>query len=139
MLMQNFRTAADLGITEPQKEALMKTLVLLETGKLEHAKLGDRPSGDYREGGEFTGHFNMGRWQAVEECGTVCCIAGTAELIGGVKFPTENYGSNYALKHLFWVGGFFGGDISYITPAQAAVALRSYLTTGDANWDMALS
>lgn len=29
MLMQSFQSAADLGISEAQKEALMKTLVLL--------------------------------------------------------------------------------------------------------------
>jgi hypothetical protein len=139
MLMQNFKSAADLGLTERQKAALMKTLVLLETGKLQHVRPSDQSTGDYRQDGKFTGHFNMGRWRAVEDCGTVCCIAGTSELIGGVIFPTENYGKNHALKRLFWVNGFFGNDLSLITPAQAATALRSYLTTGEARWDLALA
>lgn len=139
MLAQSFQPATDLGISEAQKEALMKTLVLLETGKLAHAKITRPSAAAYREGGEFTGHFNMGRWQSQEDCGTVCCIAGTAELVGGVEFPTEEYGDNFALKNLFWVGGFFGGDISHITPGQAARALRSYLTTGDANWAEAVA
>jgi hypothetical protein len=32
MLAQNFMTAADLGISEAQLDALRKTLVLFETG-----------------------------------------------------------------------------------------------------------
>lgn len=35
MLAQSFKSADELGITEPQRNALHKTLVLLETG---HAK-----------------------------------------------------------------------------------------------------
>jgi hypothetical protein len=136
MLMQNFKSAADLGITEPQLSALQKTLVLLETGRLVHADFDGRSSDGYREEGEFTGHFNMGRWRAAQDCGTVCCIAGTAELIGDVEFSTASGG---ALGDLFWAGDCSPKEILNITPAQAATALRSYLTTGDARWDLAVA
>lgn len=137
MLAQNFKSAADLEITEAQKAALIKTLVLLETGRLTHAPYDGRLSDTYREPGAFTGHFNMGRWRAQQDCGTVCCIAGTAELIGRVQFSTH---TGDALGDLFWAHGR-GIDykITDITPSQAATALRSYLTTGDARWDLALA
>ncbi|HEU0083809.1 MAG TPA: hypothetical protein VFQ87_13170, partial [Bradyrhizobium sp.] len=58
MLAQNFRSADDLGITEPQHQALRKTLVLLETDQLTHVEPLDRSA----ERGSFTGHFNMCEW-----------------------------------------------------------------------------
>lgn len=139
MLAQSFKSADELGISEMQKDALAKTLVLLETGRLTHAPSPVRETDGYRESDEFTGHFNMARWRAAEECGTVCCIAGTAELVGTVTFDPD-CDDNEALFDLFWVGDSqFGGDISHITPEQAARALRSYLTTGKARWDLALA
>jgi hypothetical protein len=138
MLMQNFKSAADLEITEPQKDALIKTLVLLETGKLVHSKPEElRPFSPTDEEAPFTGHFNMACWRTKYPCGTVGCIGGTAELVGGCSF--DNYEENHALLHLFnpfnqW------GDSTWpdITDAQASTALRSYLTTGDACWELAL-
>lgn len=129
MLAQNFQTAEALGIPEPHRQALMKTLVLLETGKLKRARLGD---GTVDPNAPFTGHFNMAEWKIVNECGTVCCIGGTAELIGGVVFDFER---NWCLEDLFYPDT----ALYSITVPQAARALRSYLTTGEANWKAALS
>lgn len=81
MLAQNFKSADELGITDQQKEALMKTLVLMETGRLIHV---ERPK---------------------------------------VVSPDD--------------GGV--SDWKTIIPAQAATALRSYLTTGDSRWDLAVA
>lgn len=134
MLMQNFKSAADLGLTEPQKEALMKTLVLLETGKLEHAKIDDGIMGG---SDKFTGHFNMHVWCREHSCGTIACIGGTAELIGGVVF---GYGKQHMQLHNLFEPHDFDWQLwQNITPAQAATALRSYLTTGDARWDLAVA
>jgi hypothetical protein len=136
MLMQNFKSAADLGITEPQLSALIKTLVLLETGKLVHV-----PADDLRRGPKtFTGHFNMDSWTWTGDCGTVACIGGTAEMVGGVNF--QGFTRPKALTELFYP--FDSNDdgehpFSAITPAQAATALRSYLTTGDAKWSEAVA
>lgn len=134
MLMQNFKTAADLGITEHQKEALMKTLVLLETGKLIHVtefKVLSIHSESY------SGHFNIRAWSADSDCGTVRCIGGTAEAVGNVSFDGWADEQN-ALYDLF-SPPYSNDQWNEITQAQAAAALRSYLTTGDARWDLAVS
>lgn len=131
MLMQNLRTAAELDITELQRDALVKTLVLLETGKLVHVPETEM---DYSKCVErrsrFTGHFNMMDVMFEHSCGTVACIKGTAELISGVIVQGPE-----ALDELFYTRYMHGRDI---TPEQAATALRSYLTTGNARWDLAV-
>jgi hypothetical protein len=134
MLMQNFKSAADLKITEPQLSALQKTLVLLETGRIKHAV--GLAGAFYNASDRFDGLFNMNWWANEHGCGTVCCIGGTAELVGGTKF--ENHDRPKALDTLFYPGQL-GTDWGHITPAQAATALRSYLTTGDARWDLAVA
>ena len=131
MLAQNFKTAADLGITEQQKDALIKTLVLMETNKMSHVphtELRCPPNIDL----EFNGFFNMAYSYAIADCGTVGCIRGTAEMISGVEFPVLDLPDG--LGDLFYSWG--GGDPG---PAEAAIALRSYLTTGDPRWDLAVS
>lgn len=136
MLAQNFKSASALGITEPQKEALMKTLVLLETGKLVHEKTDSAWFPDTGE--DFTGHFNMRQWNAaVHGCGTVACIGGTAELVGKVSFQDDRSRMDAALTNLFMPEP--ESSWNDITPTQAAIALRSYLTTGDARWDLAVA
>lgn len=133
MLAQNFKSAADLGLSEPQLSALQKTLVLLETGKLRHV-----PSPTlYTSGGtDFSFKFNMAAWSrdGDGECGTVCCIAGTAELVGRVDFCERLA----ALDELFYANNC-DKNLVAITPTEAATALRSYLTTGDARWDLAVA
>lgn len=138
MLAQNFKTAADLGITEPQLSALQKTLVLLETGKLVHTS---RPKDKLNWDADpvFAGRFNMDAWDATfESCGTIACIGGTAEMIGGVDFGVDHEDLPNNLYHLFYP---FKLSVSFasITATQAATALRSYLTTGDARWDLAVA
>jgi hypothetical protein len=139
MLAQSFKSAVELGITEPQRDALCKTLVLLETGKLEHA-YSDINGFDATVRPKFDGLFNMGTWGTVSQrCGTVACIGGTAELIGNVSFgqlPHHNLPIN--LRKLFYATGV-QSNWRDITPAQAATALRSYLTCGDAKWHEAIA
>lgn len=141
MLAQNFKTAIDLGISEAQADALRKTLVLLETGKLQYFDVSNlynsqRFCGHPRE---FSGHFNMETFGTRHECGTAACIAGTAELISGIKFVGMDRPD--ALENLFYGDDASGNQLSLseITPSQAATALRSYLTTGDARWDLAVA
>lgn len=130
MLRENFLSAEELGIEVHQLRALSKTLKLLETEKLKHVTL-DLSITDHQSGNEFTGHFNMGSWNSIQECGTICCIGGTAELVGNVSF--NNTSIPASLSQLFYPR--MAPDIwDSITPAQAAFALRNYLTTGDAQW-----
>lgn len=140
MLAQSFLSADDLDITEPQRAALQKVLVLLETGKLHHVP--ELKTFDYVSGRpEFTGHFHMGRWGATPaSCGTAACIGGTAELIAGSNLFNRGKIAASDLYDLFYP--YILGDNeawSSITPAQAARALRSYLTTGSANWAEAVA
>lgn len=135
MLAQSFLAPADLGLSDAQFDALRKTLVLLETDRLQHVSLDALNSKDIE--GPFTGHFNMGVWNDVTECGTVCCIRGTAELVGDVSFRGMHMRGR--LADLFFAAGRGSTCWNDITPAQAARALRSYLTTGEPNWQEALS
>ncbi|MBR1122148.1 hypothetical protein JQ628_11535 [Bradyrhizobium lablabi] len=134
MLAQNFKTAEDLDITEPQKDALIKTLVLLETGKLVHDR-GHFQAAEREEMGTIN-RFSMRLVFAKGDCGTVGCICGIAETLGGEGIGTR-YG--HALDNLFCPPSKIVGNWANITPAQAATALRSYLTTGDARWDLAVT
>ena len=140
MLAQNFKTADELGIKEEQREALMKTLVMLETGKLVHNT--DDSIAKYsmnEEDAPFTGHFNMASWRQTTPCGTAACIGGTAEMIAGYdvfdEYDAQEGGIQ--LDQLFQPRRI--ADWEAITPEQAAAALRSYLSTGDARWDLAIS
>jgi hypothetical protein len=135
MLAQNFKSAAELKITEAQKEALMKTLVLLETGKLKHVPYSNdmlRLNGSSVEGKAFDGFFNMACSFAAADCGTIACIRGTAMMVSGVDFPPCKEPAQ--LHDLFY---HWAGDDP--DDVQAATALRSYLTIGDAKWHEAVA
>lgn len=142
MLAQNFKTADDLGLSESQFSALSKTLVLLETGKLKLADVGNKF--DHKAKRKFDGLFNMSCWGTVSHiCGTIACIGGTAEIIGDVSFGNWIEHKEKLSPNLYEL--FYARDIidmyrwNDITPSQASVALRSYLTTGEANWKLAVS
>lgn len=128
MLAQSFMAAVDLKITEAQRDALIKTLVLMETGKLQYVEVTGK-IGSFRKTRKFTGHFNMRSWRdEIKGCGTVACIGGTAEMIGNVDFDHIPDG----LYQLFFTMYRRNGDgvIQDITVEQASRALRNYLTTG---------
>jgi len=121
------KTAAELGLTGPQYCWLVKTLVALEE---------DRLVEDHRI------HFDMGTWCDTDHsvvphgCGSVCCIGGTAELLGGpgariVPRPP-------VLQKLFFPAARMENNPYEATTKQAAVALRHYLTTGKEDWKMAM-
>lgn len=132
MLAQSFLSADDLELSERQRDALIKTLVLLETGKLTHVHANDISIGfeldDYTNY-KFSGYFNMAVWHEHYNCGTVACIGGTAEMIGQVEF---NPGISAALRELFYPRRHVA--LANVTVKQAAQALRNYLTTGHAHW-----
>lgn len=142
MLAQNFKSAADLRLTEEQRDALIKVLALLETDKLRLTKksqilLYGMRSDD--EIAEFSGSFNMDCWCGFTSCGTVACIGGTAELIAGRTIFNNGSmdDSNLMLNSLFYPQNL-GKRYRDITVEEASAALRSYLTTGDPNWKAAV-
>lgn len=138
-------TAEQLGLTEAEHGSLVATLSLLECGELPYlpfdeyatvSKTKQRP-GNY---------FNMSHWQYESPCGTVCCMGGTAERLGGgeglyYKCWKSGDAYNHALDDLFFPKGKVYGFDRYdaITVAQAARALRNYLDTGRARWQEVLS
>lgn len=139
MLAQNFKSADELEISEVQHDSLRKVLVLLETGKLKHFQLLEPSLGHDRS---FSGDFNMATYGSTHRCGTAACIAGTAELISDAKFIGVK--RPVALSELFYASCLQQSTLRHdplelITPEQAATALRSYLTTGDSRWDMAVA
>ena len=138
MLAQNFMKPADLDLTDEQFEALCKTLVLLETEKLRHVSA--VPADGIDRDRTFSGRFNMSNWSGHHPCGTVACIGGTAEMVGNVSFsPIHKWQKiNPRLVSLFFPP-MKTSMWSSITPQQAAIALRSYLTTGDPHWDLAVA
>lgn len=131
MLAQNFKTAADLGISDKEHQALVSVLGMLERGELRTTRNFLDPN--------IPNGFNMAIIGKQTECGTVGCILGWCRHIGG--------------KHLFSFNGFtvgtpgvlelfmFGDQRRHrpVTTDQAARATRSYLSTGEANWREALA
>lgn len=138
MLAQNFKTADDLQITDIELRSLIGVLGMLERGELVHRR--DPFVADAYGSNEF----NMGM-TLDSNCGTIGCIAGWAYYLSGREaFPqiadNENgwEGGNSELRRLFGIGRSTY-SLDRITPAEAATALRSYLSTGEARWDLALA
>ena len=123
VLAQNFKTAQELGLADVEREALITVLRMLEREDIARDQ------------------FHMGRFQ--HECRTPACICGWAHHVsGGKAFPELSFRHGPLILHRRLsrsTGTLFrltaargsGGDI---TPAQAAVALRNYLTDGEPRW-----
>jgi len=133
MLANYFRTPADLQITDVEHNALVKVLGMLEREELTY--------GNYLHfldtvvlTGPKTFHMNV--IYSESECGTVACIGGWAAILMGRNPIHYVQGSHpKELRKLFYPGEC--GSLA--TRSQAAIALRSYLTTGEPNWDVALA
>jgi hypothetical protein len=129
MTKSRFHSAKRLDIYEEWREALIKTLALMESGKLKKISLKKVRRHRHRPYETQTLFFNMGEWR----CGSAGCIGGTAEAISGIKM--NGYGSKPALFSLLFPRH---QDYEKITVKQAAKALRNYLTTGGAQWEKIL-
>jgi hypothetical protein len=130
VLAQSFKTAAELGLAQVEVQALIAVLRMLERGDISHDE------------------FHMGHFK--HECKTPACICGWAHHVsGGRAFPEltaklgpmivyRRFTESPAVIALFRLTSTrgSGGDI---TPAQAAVALRNYLTEGEPCWEEALA
>lgn len=131
MLAQNFKTAADLGISEAEQSALIKVLGMLERDELEYLPANITP--------QIPNGFNMQKIGRKYNCGTAACILGWCRIVGGEEL--FNDANNYvkATSQAFELFMFGDSRRGSVTPAQAAQALRSYLTTGAPDWAEALS
>jgi hypothetical protein len=124
VLAQNFKTAKELGLADAEVEALITVLRMLEREDIAQEQ------------------FHMGHFR--HECRTPACICGWAHHISsGRAFPelSSPYGPIILYRRLSHsTGALFRltaarGSGSEITPAQAAVALRNYLTHGEPRWE----
>lgn len=135
MLAQNFKTPAELGISDHEFDALYKVLGMLERGELTHGSFRRIPDGQ---------EFNMDACVEEHPCGTVACILGWARIISSHEpLFCRLHLATRQLNDLFMVIPthnlpFWAESRATVTPAQAALALRSYLTDGDPRWAEAL-
>lgn len=137
MLAQNFKTPADLKITDADFDALFKVLGMLERGDLTYH---DGENVKAWKGHEMPRHFNMVTWDCLADCGTVCCIGGTAEYVGGFQKAHFHSSENPQLRDLLGIGGSLRLlELRGISVEQASIALRNYLTNGEARWAEALA
>ncbi len=134
-----------LGLSEEQYCGLVKTLALLESGALDH------------ENEEYgIARFDMRNWNSPMSmqngnCGTVCCIGGTASHLMGSPNLYNDFTENdescpYSLferpnlLRVFYPNKEYFGRRDHpgwrATPQQAAMVLRHYLTTGKGDWDL---
>lgn len=135
MLASNFMAPSALGISEVEFDALVKVLGMLERGEIPDDQ------------------FTMRRIQ--HPCGTPACLCGWANHVSeGRAFPHapshwRMFGSAEPYRprlrdlprpvlELFGVGGRAADPVYTATPSQAAIALRSFLTHGEARWAEAL-
>jgi hypothetical protein len=138
-----FKSADELGLTHKEWAALITILPLLEHDVIRHAPEGSRQT-TYVKRDKPEPVFNMSTWNESLACGTAMCIGGSAEFFGKLR-PGQmedrandlSFDGNYALINLFYPHEINGWGS--LTPQQAAVALRHYLTTGeDGGWQKAL-
>ena len=142
---KTFKTAEQLGLEEKHYCALVKALVELESGRIKHLPDPDtRAPLDYDA--ETVSRFNMNIWRSSNStCGTICCIGGTAELVGGLRTLTLSdladsraRAGNPGLHDLFYPYETGLDEWDSITPKQATRALRNYLTCGQPKWKKAM-
>jgi hypothetical protein len=134
VLAQNFKTAQDLGLLPQERDALIAVLGMLERGEIRDGEDG----------------FDMSVFK--HECGTPSCICGWAHFVSnGLAFPEvrqplmQQWKSARELNsrlpkgalELFDIGARLG-VVAFAKASEAAIALRSYLTTGEARWKEAM-
>lgn len=128
MLAQNFKTPAELRMTDADFAAHLRFLGMLEREEISHKNIlffkGDG--------------FNMAlAWAPNPKCGTVGCIYGWTQWMQG-KTVDRIPGALPEARHDLYCPR---PPIRRheITTAQAAIALRNYLTFGEARWSEAIA
>lgn len=139
MLAQNFKTPTDLKITDAEFDGLYKVLGMLEREELHGI-----------DSGQVGNVFCMSSTYATDHSrGTIGCIGGYAALAMGLEqkssvqryiYQYEHFGS---LSVLYFprdpkTGRLLSG-LRKVTPPQAAIAVRNFLTHGEPRWDEALA
>lgn len=145
MLAQNFLSAADLNLSDKERDALIGVLGMLERGEVKYTS----PLPTFLSNG-----FNLAVWCKDGGCGTVACIGGWADKLYGTSFVAEFRPAirlalsnpRFRLQALFVLGSHDPELVSRVslglrgsvTVEQAARALRNFLSRGEADWKQAL-
>ena len=137
MLANSFMAPTALGISDVEFDALVKVLGMLERGEIPDDQ------------------FTMRRVQ--HPCQTPACLCGWANHVSaGRAFPLDEHSRRTLFMRttthrprwnefprrvldLFGYGGRATDPVYAATPSQAAIALRSFLTHGEARWAEALA
>lgn len=126
--MTQYKTAKELGITQPLYDSLLCKNEIVHVGQ-------DYYNGDELKPGKF---FDMSEWRELSSCGSVCCIGGSIEHFYKVDAHSEAKNNNYngkpALYTLFHPFDIDYGKWHKITNQQAVQAIHNYLTHNDAKW-----
>src|ERR1700692_264134 len=129
MMANSFLSAEELKLTKIQHRTLQQVLVMLECGELKHRDVVRHSE----ESEDPPNSFNMGWWNSkATECRSAGCIAGWADYLSkGATHLIGTY-SHDGNKNKRLADLFHPDRAQVRTPEEAAIALRSYLTTGKA-------
>jgi len=139
MLAATYLSADTLRIAPRVRDALIEVLTRMERGELVHVY---EPE-EIRM--PLPGNlFCMNEWNTQMTCGTVRCIGGWCEYI---MDPNKQYDDDDEpdwittdeLEELFYPPRVVRRGAYQASVGQAAAALRNYLTTGEPNWEQAMS
>jgi hypothetical protein len=135
MLAVNFLSAEQLEISAHERDALIRLLAMMEREEFVHVPADEDDNYSGERG------FNMSDYdhETFRGCGTVCCIAGWSDRLFGTHFVERHgsIGSVLGIQRLpARLNGLFSGPgcVDSCTVAEAATALRNYLTTGAPAW-----
>ena len=120
---KEFKTADELGLFEEQRYWLGETLRYMESGVFSHKT--------YNQDGLM---FRMNDWiTAHDDCGTACCIGGTACMLADKPQLFNTFPGSYpvTLEKLFSLWTEKGTEVSV---ERGAAQLRKFLTTGECPW-----
>lgn len=118
-----------------ERAALTKVAEMLESGELIHI--------DNSSIGDTGAFFSMNIIAKVWSCGSVSCIGGSAYLYENpgeyemaadfVASIKSHYQDDCSINNLFYPDSHCDWD--FITPKQAAIAIRKYLAGSSTLWD----
>lgn len=143
MLSQQFLPATKLGVSEPERTALIHVLGMLERREVVHVPLSEEMlalgivTGDPPMVGRPNG-FSMGPYIYRDgNCGTAACMAGWAHISSNNAVFGNKRIVDICLKGKgpAALADLFTARHKDRTVEEAAVALRNYLTLGEARWD----
>jgi hypothetical protein len=134
-----FLPAVALGIGERERDALIESLYLMESGAIKDGgNTKDWSLPDYSTSPPIPTLFHMAMTARETECGTACCILGIARAVSkNWNILNNSIEKRHPANPLFFP--LVPGALSCSNPARGAKALRSYLETGDPKWAEAMA